>query len=106
MIARNLSRLDEQVDQIVPTPMASATIKLALSSHAAAIALEISERTLWSLSKAGKIRSFRIGNARRYHIAELERYIAERTQAEETEPQTVHPGHANLLRRKANSQIR
>lgn len=91
---------DDQDDEaIVPTPMESATLRLALSSHAAAQALDISERTLWTLSKAGKIRSFRIGNARRYHVAELERYIEERTQAEETEPPYQHAGYANLEKR-------
>jgi excisionase family DNA binding protein len=82
-----------------PTPMESGTLKLALSSHAAAKALDISERTLWTLSKAGKIRSFRIGNARRYPVAELERYIAERTNAAETEPPYQHAGYANLEKR-------
>ena len=77
-------------------------IQLALSFSAAAKALDISERTLWSLSKAGKIRSFRIGTARRYHVAELERYIAERTLAEEIDPPTIHPGYANLRRRKSS----
>ncbi len=83
-------------------PESAPTIQLALSFQAAAKALDISERTLWSLSKAGKIRSFRIGTARRYHVAELERYIAERTQAEEIDPPTFHPGYENLRRRKSS----
>ena len=91
---------DDCIDDTEPTPpMESAAIKLALSSHAAAQALDISERTLWTLCKAGQIRSFRIGNARRYHVAELERYIAERTNAEETEPPYQHAGYANLEKR-------
>jgi len=94
MIARIPVPDDESLE---PTP--PSTLKRARSSHAAAQALDISERTLWTLCKAGKIRSFRIGNARRYHVAELERYIAERTNAEETEPPYQHAGYANLEKR-------
>jgi excisionase family DNA binding protein len=51
-------------------------IRLLLSPREAAAALSISERTLWALTKAGRIRAVRIGRSVRYHVADLEAYIA------------------------------
>lgn len=78
---------------------------LALSSREASKALGISERTLWSLVQAGKIESFRIGNARRYHVAELERFISERVTAEKTEQPQNHRGHDNLRSQNRDRRI-
>ncbi len=49
--------------------------KLLVSSREAAKLLSISERSLWTLTKTGQIACVRIGTAKRYAIAELERFI-------------------------------
>jgi predicted DNA-binding transcriptional regulator AlpA len=49
---------------------------LLLSSRAAAKALSLCEKTLWSLRRAGKLRAVRIGpRAIRYDVADLQRFI-------------------------------
>lgn len=48
---------------------------LLLNSREAAKLLSVCERTLWTLTKEGKIPSIRAGRARRYHRADLERWI-------------------------------
>ena len=44
----------------------------------AAAALAVSERTLWSLTKAGEIPSVKIGRSVRYDQADLRRWIQSR----------------------------
>lgn len=50
--------------------------KLLLSPKAAAAALSISERKLWSLTTSGDIPHVRIGRCVRYAVADLEQFIA------------------------------
>ncbi len=49
---------------------------LLLTPRAAARALAVSERTLWTLSKAGEIPRIMVGRAVRYSVRDLETYIA------------------------------
>jgi excisionase family DNA binding protein len=51
-------------------------LKLLLSPKDAAAALSISERTLWSLTNQGRLKSVRIGRSVRYAVTELERFVA------------------------------
>ncbi|MEM6473597.1 MAG: helix-turn-helix domain-containing protein [Planctomycetota bacterium] len=48
---------------------------LAVSRRDAAHLLGISVRTLQDLTKAGKVKSFRVGVHHRYRVAELQRYM-------------------------------
>lgn len=48
---------------------------LLLSPQQASRALAISERTLWSLTKAGKVPHIRIGKLVRYSVDGLKQYI-------------------------------
>ena len=50
-------------------------LRLLLKSDEAAKALAISPRTLWGITKSGKIPSVRIGTAVRYDLNDLRRYI-------------------------------
>lgn len=50
--------------------------KLLLTSREAAIALSVSERTLWSLKKAGSIRALRLGRSVRYSLVDLQAFVA------------------------------
>lgn len=52
-------------------------IRLLLSPRDAARALSICEKTLWSLTKRGKLRAIRIGRAVRYSVDDLKRWIEE-----------------------------
>lgn len=52
-----------------PTP------RLLLTAREAAEALSICERTLWTLTNTGALKSIRIGRAVRYAVDDLERYI-------------------------------
>lgn len=54
---------------------------LLLTAPRAAEALAISERTLWDLTNRGEIRSIKIGRLVRYSIAELRRWIEEKSAA-------------------------
>lgn len=49
--------------------------KLLLTSRESAELLSISQRTLWSLTNSGAIRSVRIGAAVRYTLEELREFI-------------------------------
>ena len=51
---------------------------LLLTSREAAKALSISERTLWTLTKAGLVQVVRIGRAVRYSLADLEAHGSEK----------------------------
>ena len=51
--------------------------RLALKPKEAADMLGISERTLWSLREAGKIKAKKIGRAVRYAKSELIRFLEE-----------------------------
>jgi excisionase family DNA binding protein len=50
--------------------------RLLLTVREAASALAISERTLWTLTKTGAIRSVRLGRAVRYALTDLQDFIA------------------------------
>jgi excisionase family DNA binding protein len=52
--------------------------RLLLPARDAAAALSISERSLWSLTKAGEIPAIRIGRAVRYDPADLRAWIEAR----------------------------
>jgi excisionase family DNA binding protein len=56
--------------------------KMLLTSREAAELLSISERTLWTLTKAGSIAVVKIGGSKRYAISDLERFIANQTHHE------------------------
>lgn len=49
--------------------------KLAYTARQAAQMLSICERTLWTLTNAGKIKALRIGRAVRYSRSELVRFL-------------------------------
>jgi excisionase family DNA binding protein len=49
--------------------------QLLLTARQAAQALSVSERTLWQLSKDGRIPIVRIGRSVRYQVKDLERFI-------------------------------
>jgi excisionase family DNA binding protein len=51
--------------------------KLAYKPSEAAAMLSISERSLWSLMKLGKISPIKVGRSVRYPHAELERYLSQ-----------------------------
>jgi excisionase family DNA binding protein len=51
------------------------SMKLLLSAREAAKAMSISERTLWTLTKEGKIPCVRIKKRVLYNLRELERWI-------------------------------
>jgi excisionase family DNA binding protein len=52
------------------------TGRLLLTAREVAAALAISERTLWTLTNTGAIRSIKIGRAVRYVLLDLQDYIA------------------------------
>jgi excisionase family DNA binding protein len=54
--------------------------RLALRPKAAARALDIGERLLWSMTNRGEIPHVRLGKRVLYPVAELERWLAERAQ--------------------------
>jgi excisionase family DNA binding protein len=54
--------------------------RLLLLPREAAKALAISERTLWTLTKAGEIPCVRLGSSKRYNLHDLEEYIRRRTE--------------------------
>jgi excisionase family DNA binding protein len=58
-----------------PDPSFPDPQKLLVSSREAAKILAISERTLWTLTKIGRIPFVQIGGAKRYAIADLLRFI-------------------------------
>lgn len=61
----------------VPAPPAAPMPpRLLLDPAEAAAALKISPRTLWAMTKAGKVPCVRIGRQIRYGVAVLERWIA------------------------------
>jgi excisionase family DNA binding protein len=60
----------------VPRPDEGTTqARLLLKGPEAALALAVSPRTLWSLTKSGSIPCVRIGRAVRYSKADLEAWI-------------------------------
>src|SRR3954467_15660986 len=69
-------------DQAAPTGDAGPRHPLLVDSHEAARLLAVSERTLWALTDAGEVRCLRLGRAKRYAVAELERFIARRMEGE------------------------
>jgi len=56
-----------------------ATIRpLLLTEKAAASALSLAPRSLWSLEASGQIKAIRIGKSKRYAWSELERFVQSR----------------------------
>ena len=53
--------------------------KLAVSYREAAASLGVCERTIWGLVRDGKLNAVRIGRSVRVPVAELERFVADRT---------------------------
>jgi excisionase family DNA binding protein len=85
---------------MIDKPISSNTPKLLLTSREAAELLSISERTLWTLTKAGSIAVVKIGGSKRYAISDLERFIANQTRHEtnlatNNSPQILPPKHSN-----------
>jgi excisionase family DNA binding protein len=68
------------------TPVASGfkpLEKLLLTCHQAADVLNISEKTLWTLTKKGKVAAIRFEGSVRYTVADLEAFVdRQRVQAE------------------------
>lgn len=50
---------------------------LLLTARQAAKALQVSERTLWTLSHSGKLARVKVGHLVRYSIDDLRRFISE-----------------------------
>jgi excisionase family DNA binding protein len=59
------------------SPSAPQPLPLLLRPSEAATYLAVSPRLLWSLSAAGQIPSIKLGRARRYRRADLERWAAD-----------------------------
>jgi excisionase family DNA binding protein len=89
---------EPSIDRDEQTTETSPGIVLALTLEQAAKALNVSERTFWSLWNAGEIRSFRIGRARRFPVAEIQRYIDEQCELDESQDFPTNKGHENLRR--------
>lgn len=53
--------------------------RLLLPRREAAQVLSLSERTLWTFTKAGEIPSIRIGRSVRYSLADLRAWVASKT---------------------------
>lgn len=51
------------------------TEPLALTIRQTAEALQVCEKTIWTLTKAGRLRAIRIGRAVRYDVADVRRFI-------------------------------
>ncbi len=52
-----------------------APVKLLLTPRQAAAALQLSERTLWALTKRGEVRRLKINSSVRYDVKDLEAFI-------------------------------
>ena len=52
-----------------------APVKLLLTPRQAAAALQLSERTLWELSRRGEIKRLKINSSVRYDLKDLEEFI-------------------------------
>jgi excisionase family DNA binding protein len=70
---------DAQTTNATATEHAGSMPRLALRPKEAAKALGIGERLLWSQTNRGEIPHIKLGQAVLYPIAELERWLAERT---------------------------
>jgi excisionase family DNA binding protein len=57
-----------------PTAQAPAA-PLLLTARQAAAALQVCEKTLWTLTRDGKLPAVRIGRAVRYDVADVRRFI-------------------------------
>lgn len=64
-----------------PPPKADIVPRLALRPKEAAKALGIGVRLLWSLTNSGRIPHLKLGRTVLYPVAELERLLAEETDA-------------------------
>lgn len=62
----------------------SPVVQLLLSPRDAAKALSISERTLWSLTRAGRLPCIRLGRLVRYGVASLREWLRRETEGEQT----------------------
>ena len=70
--------MSETMHNTAPT---AAGVRLALRPKDAAVALGISERLLWTLTKAGEIPCVRLGRAVTYPVATLDAWLRDRTVA-------------------------
>lgn len=61
------------------TDNGSGPVTLALRPREAAAALGISERLLWTMTKAGDVPCVRLGRAVIYPVAKLEQWLQEKT---------------------------
>ena len=50
-------------------------VKLLLTPRQAAAALQLSERTLWELTRCGEIKRLKINSSVRYDVKDLEAFI-------------------------------
>lgn len=66
-----------------PLPAAREADCLALRPRDAARVLSVSERTLWGLTKAGKVPFVRLGKAVRYPVHLLRKWLEEQAQTAE-----------------------
>jgi len=64
---------------IAKAPSGESQERLALTYREAAEALGLCERVVWQLAKDGELKAFNVGRSRRIPVAELERFIADRT---------------------------
>jgi excisionase family DNA binding protein len=62
--------------------------RLALTPRETAHSLGISERSLWSLTRQGRVPCVRLGGSVRYPLDALKRWLSEQT---ETKPATPKP---------------
>ncbi len=68
--------------QTKPEASTAPVPRLLLDPRQAAAALNMSERSLWTLTKSGELPSLKLNRLRRYSIAELERWIASKLETE------------------------
>jgi excisionase family DNA binding protein len=68
-------KLHDHRPQSAPDQQAEPAVRLLLTAKEAAAALAISERSLWTLTDSGAVRSVRLGRSVRYALADLQSYI-------------------------------
>jgi excisionase family DNA binding protein len=64
-----------KADTLIPNARAAALSVLSLRPRKAAKALSISERTLWTLTKAGRVPHVRVGRAVLYPVDALRAFL-------------------------------
>ncbi len=85
MLQELLERLERLKVELLSSSSATSMLPLALRPRGAAKALSISERTLWQMTKDGKIPCIRVGTGKRndvrYPVRLLEAWLDEQGQA-------------------------